>query len=62
MLFRRVREEDLGPVRCRDALVPLRKVELATRRRETGRARRKRWDLGSCCVGGESRPIPIGAI
>lgn len=30
----------VGPVRWRDALVLLRKVELATRRREGGRARR----------------------
>ena len=51
-----------GPVRCILALVLLRKVEFATRRREGGRARRKRWERGSCWVGGDSLPRPMGAI
>jgi hypothetical protein len=62
MLFRRVLGEFLGPVRWRLALVALRKVEFATLRRDGGRARRKRWDRGSCCVGGESWLMPMGAI
>jgi hypothetical protein len=52
----------LGPVRCKLALVPLRNVEFATLRNDAGSARRKRCDRGSCCVGGESWLMPIGAI
>ena len=40
--FRRVFGALVGPVRWREALVPLRKVEFATLRRDGGRARRKR--------------------
>lgn len=62
MLFRLALGAVLGPVRWRLALVALRKVEFATLRSDGGRARRKRCDLGSCCVGGLSWLIPIGAI
>lgn len=62
MLFRRVLGWFLGPVRCKLALVALKNVEFATFRSDGGRARRKRCDRGSCCVGGESWLMPIGAI
>jgi hypothetical protein len=61
-LFRRGFGWVLGPVRCKLALVALRKVAFATLRRDGGRARRNRCDRGSCCVGGESWLMPIGAI